>query len=181
MKNMKAKSVILIIGVAALAVFACSSKNGSEAEGPVTERQTSVSENKAEAVTLPAFRMLDREGNVVSLQSFKGKKVFVNLWATWCPPCRREMPSIESLYKSVDKSKVAFVMLSLDDDFQKAKQYAASRKLTLPILYPAENLPQLFNVDGIPATFIFDEEGKLIKQVNGSDDYNAESYRTLLK
>lgn len=175
---MKAK-LIVIIAVATSAMFACSQKKA--AEEPVTDGQTSVSENTAEAVTLPAFSMLDSNGNVVSLQSLKGKKVFINLWASWCPPCRREMPSIERLYKSVDTTKVAFVMLSLDDAFEKAKRYATSRKLAMPIFYPAENLPHLFNVEGIPATFIFNEEGKLIKQVNGSDDYDAETYRSLLK
>jgi thiol-disulfide isomerase/thioredoxin len=178
---MKIRLLVTIVTVATLAIFACSQKKVTEAEEPVTNSQTSNSDNAAAAVTLPNFSMLDNKGNIVSLQSLKGKKVFINLWASWCPPCRREMPSIERLYKSVDTTKVAFVMLSLDDSFEKAMHYASSRKLGLPLFYPAENLPQLFNVEGIPATFIFNEEGRLIKQVEGSDDYDADNYRTLLK
>lgn len=178
---MKIRLLVTIVTVASLAIFACSQKKVTEAEEPATNSQTSNSANTAEAVKLPTFSMLDSKGNIVSLQSLKGKKVFINLWASWCPPCRREMPSIERLYKTVDTTKVAFVMLSLDDSFEKAKHYASSRKLGLPLFYPAENLPQLFNVEGIPATFIFNEEGRLIKQVDGSDDYDADSYRMLLK
>jgi thiol-disulfide isomerase/thioredoxin len=178
---MEYRQVITIVMAAMLAIFACSQKKGTEPKEPATNSQTSKPENAAAAVTLPTFSMLSEEGNILPLQSLKGKKVFVNLWASWCPPCRREMPSIERLYKAVDTTKVAFVMLSLDDSFEKAKQYAASRKLSLPIFYPAEKLPQLFNVEGIPATFIFDEQGRLIKRIDGSDNYDADNYRMLLK
>lgn len=159
----------------------CSQKKVKQPLEPPTTEVTGVSENAADVATLPAFSMQDVNGNKVSLQSIQGKKVFVNLWASWCPPCKREMPSIEKLYKSIDTNKVAFVMLALDDDFEKAKKFVTSRKLTLPVFYPAENLPGLFNVDGIPVTFIFDERGKLIKQVNGSDDYDSDHYRKILK
>lgn len=91
------------------------------------------------------------------------------------------MPSIEKLSQSADTNKVAFVMISLDDQFEKAKAYIRSAKLQLPIYYPAENLPALFNVEGIPSTFIFNENGELIKRVDGGDEYNTNEYRALLK
>jgi len=129
--------------------------------------------------TLPHFTVLDATGDKVDLQSFKGKKVFVNLWATWCPPCRAEMPSIEKLYRASDKENTRFVMLSLDNDFELAKKYAASNGLSLPIFSPASDLPDLFAVNGIPTTFIFNEAGELIAQREGSDDYNTTAFRTL--
>lgn len=132
------------------------------------------------AVNIPSFNLKDVNGNVVNLESLKGKKVFVNLWATWCPPCRKEMPSIQKLSAEVNKNNVAFVMLSLDDDFEKAKAYVQEQNLMLPIYYPAEPLPELFNVNGIPATFIFNEKGKLIKRVDGMDNYDSGKYRDLL-
>ena len=133
------------------------------------------------SATLPSFSLLDLNDQAIELQQFRGKKVFVNLWATWCPPCRREMPSIEKLLKTIDTSKVAFVMISLDDQFDKAKKYIRKQQLNLPVYYPAQQLPALFNVDGIPSTFIFDEHGQLIRHVEGSEDYNTDAYRTLLK
>lgn len=131
------------------------------------------------AKELPHLTMQDAAGNTLDIHSFKGKKLFVNLWATWCPPCRAEMPSIEKLYAAADKEKTQFVLLSLDDNFEKAKKYVQDKALTLPVYHPAGNMPALFAVDGIPATFIFDESGKLIEQRIGSDDYDTPSYRKL--
>lgn len=133
------------------------------------------------AVDLPILNMKDIDGNAVNLQSLKGKKVFVNLWASWCPPCRAEMPSIQSLQQTVNKDKAVFVMLSLDESFDKAKQYINSSKIKLPFYYPAGNLPSLFNVPGIPATFIFDEQGKLIRKIEGGSDYDSDEFRNLLQ
>lgn len=132
-------------------------------------------------ISLPSFQMEDDQGNIVNLQQLKGKVVFVNLWATWCPPCRREIPSIQRLSKTVDSTKVAFVMLSLDNRFVKAQNYMRRKKIGLPAYYPAEGLPALFKVEGIPATFIFNRKGILIKAVLGGDEYDTQTYTTLLK
>jgi thiol-disulfide isomerase/thioredoxin len=170
---------------AVLAAFLLSCNNDQKGETNVRaseQQQTTVDSNTASATTaLPSFSVQDVDGNVVNLQSLKGKKLFVNLWASWCPPCKREMPSIEKLYQSVDKNKVAFVMISYDDQFEKAKKYVSSKGLKLPVYYPVENPPALFNVQGIPATFIFDENGELIKQIEGSENYNTQEYHNLFK
>jgi thiol-disulfide isomerase/thioredoxin len=156
----------------------------------ITDKTTSATEENPEAVqvsyrtqsqTLPSFKLEATDGSVINLTDLKGKKVFVNLWATWCPPCRAEIPSIEKLYKKTDKEKVAFVMLSLDDNFNSVKRFAKAKHLQLPVYYPAENLPAMFNVNGIPATFIFNEKGALIKANMGMDNYNTGSYIQLLK
>lgn len=130
--------------------------------------------------TLPSFNMLGSNGQMTDLSQFKGKKVFVNLWATWCPPCRAEIPSIQQLYTKADKNKTAFVMLSLDNDFETAKKYAGKTKMNLPVYYPAANLPELFNVQGIPVTYIFNEKGELIHRQDGAADYSTRYYIDLL-
>jgi thioredoxin-related protein len=91
------------------------------------------------------------------------------------------MPSIEKLYKSLDPNKVAFVMVSLDDNFEKAKKYFAKKKLKLPVYYPQKSLPGMFNVQSIPSTFIFDESGNLIQAIEGSEDYNTTQFKDMLK
>lgn len=147
-----------------------------------TQQQNNVDNNTAAAaVYLPSFSIKDVNDNIVNMQSLKGKKVFVNLWASWCPPCKREMPSIEKLYHDVDTTKVKFVLISFDDQFELAKKYVSSKKLKLPIYYPTENPPALFNVQGIPATFIFNEKGELIKQIEGMENFDKEEYRTLFQ
>lgn len=164
-------SLVFILGFAA-----CNNDNAT-----VTAPDTVTTTDTHAAKQLPVFKMTDKSGNMVDLTSFQGKKVFVNLWATWCPPCRREMPSIQKLYKSIDTSKVAFVMLALDDAFDKSKNYMVQQKLDMPLYYPAENMPEMFNVPGIPTTFIFNEQGQLIDKIEGSDDYDSDKYRKMLK
>lgn len=129
---------------------------------------------------LPSAMITDVNNQTFNLSEYKGKKVFVNLWATWCGPCRVEIPSIERLAAKANKNNVAFVMLSLDDSFDKARAYAQNNNMKLPIFYPAGELPQLFNVEGIPTTFIFDENGSIIHQQTGSSDFDTNEFLTML-
>ena len=129
---------------------------------------------------LPSFPLYDINGAKTDLLNFKGKKLFVNIWASWCPPCRREMPSIEQLYQSVDTGKVAFVLIAYDNRFETAKRFMEGKNWHLPIYYPAGIMPKLFDVPGIPVTFIFDEKGELIQQIEGGENYNTKEYKALL-
>ena len=172
------KNHILIFVLFIAASYSC---NNPKAE-PVQETGTAKTAGLIPApvtISLPAFKMVDLKGRSFNLADFKGKKIFVNLWASWCPPCKAEIPSIEKLYSKIDKTKAAFVMLSLDNDFATAALFAKNNKLTTPVFYPAENLPDLFNVQGIPATFIFDEKGNLIKRIEGGDEYDTAAYLSL--
>jgi thiol-disulfide isomerase/thioredoxin len=172
-RTMKWISTVL---VSIISVIACSDTTHNQKDSAVQAPK----EAAATAANLPAFQMLDANDKIVDLQSFKGKKVFVNIWATWCPPCRAELPSIQKLMASIDTSKTAFVFLSLDDDFAKAKDFVKKKKMPLPVFYPAQALPSLFNVQSIPTTFIFDEKGKLIHDVMGAENYDTDGYRKLL-
>ena len=166
-------AIVLIVGL-----VSCASKSDKV---KLVERQVLQNAESKAPVMLPAFKMTDANGRIIDMASLKGKKVFVNLWATWCPPCRAEIPSIEKLQSKVDKQKVAFVLLSLDENFELAKNFAKKNNMQLPVYYPAEGLPAIFKTDGIPATFIFDEKGGLMKQNNGMDDYDTDEYVQLLK
>lgn len=180
--------IIAFLGLALTTFAACSNtankttQNTSAKTTQANEEKTANVETAGGVVTsLPAFKITDVNGNIIDIASLKGKKVFVNLWATWCPPCRAEIPSIEKLQSKVDKQKIAFVMLSLDKNFELAKKFAKKNKMQLPVYYPAEGLPEMFKIDGIPATFIFNEKGELIKTNNGMDDYDTELYVQMLK
>ncbi|MDQ3278228.1 MAG: TlpA family protein disulfide reductase [Bacteroidota bacterium] len=171
-----------------LFLSACSNHTEKEIATTTATVQTHTDSNAAAAgpataapSALPSFNLQDVNGKIVKLQSFKGKKIFVNLWATWCPPCRVEIPSIEKLYAKADKEKAVFIMLSLDRNFEVAKQYAKRGKMAVPVYYPAENLPALFETDYIPASFIFDEKGALLKRIDGMADYSKKEYVTLFQ
>lgn len=175
-------SYIIFISLALISFAACT----DIAKEPVVEEQgvqepPIVNVSSVTPSTLPSFNMIHSDGSTINLADLKGKKVFVNLWATWCPPCRAEIPSIEKLYSKVDKQKTVFIMLSLDESFDLATQFAQAKKMKLPVYAPAGNLPEMFNVNGIPTTFIFNENGELIKKNTGMDDYDTDAYVELLK
>jgi thiol-disulfide isomerase/thioredoxin len=175
-KEMKKYQSVLFIVIFFVGFYSCSSGDNKRESNTVNAEQGLENEKKS----LPEFMLADVNGNVINLTSFRGKKVFVNLWATWCPPCRAEIPSIEKLHSMVNSDSTVFVMLSLDENFDAAKRFAEAGKIKLPIYYSAGPMPDLFKTDGIPATFIFNERGELIRQNMGSDDYSTDSYVSIL-
>ena len=174
MKNIQTIALLTILVVG---LFSCSPQGSTVTTDESVE---TVGPPEKPLKQLPSFAMSEASGKVLNLGSFKGKKIFVNLWATWCPPCRAEMPSINALAGKLNKNDVAFVMLSLDEDFEDAKAYIKKQNLQLPVYYPAENLSPMFNTGSIPSTFIFNEAGELIKTQVGSDDYDTTEYFELL-
>ena len=121
------------------------------------------------------------DGRAVNLSDLKGKVVFVNLWASWCPPCRAEMPGIEALYKKVDKSKVAFVMLSLDDDPAKAQRFFKSQGYTFPLYFRTGPLPAPFDSNSIPSTVILGPDGQVAARHDGMAEYDTPEFRAALE
>lgn len=132
-----------------------------------------VNESNA-AVAGAGFQMVDLDGNTVSFESLRGKVVFMNIWATWCPPCVAEMPNIQSLYEKVGSDKVAFVMLSVDEGgMGKVKKFIDRKGFTFPVYMPAGPLPQEFYSQAIPTTFIISPEGRIVARQEGMAEYDT--------
>lgn len=106
------------VALLALTSLFVACKNGGTTNG-TAPAEPEITKVVGEA--LPAFNLINENGELVSTETLKGKTVFVNLWATWCPPCVAEMPSIESLYSQTTNEQNAFVLISLDDNFETAK------------------------------------------------------------
>lgn len=120
------------------------------------------------------FQMVDLQGKQVAFESLKGKVVFLNIWATWCPPCIAEMPNIQKLYDKVGSDKIAFVMLSVDEGgMEKVKKFVDKKDYTFPVYMPASQFPQEFYSNAIPTTFIISPEGKIVAKQEGMADYNT--------
>jgi len=128
------------------------------------------------------FSVKDLKGNTVSLESLKGKVIFINLWATWCGPCRAEMPTIQKLYNEIDHDKIAFVMLSLDKegDEQKVINYIEKKEFTFPVYTRLSPLPSLLKVPSIPTTFVISKDGYVISQNVGTTNFNTKKFKNFL-
>jgi peroxiredoxin len=110
------------------------------------------------------FSLSDLKGKSWHLRDLKGKVVLVNFWATWCPPCRKEMPDLQVLY---DKYKdQGFVVLSIsDEEAAKVSPFITERNISYPVLLdPGRKVNEAFVVEGIPKSFVYDREGKLVAQ-----------------
>ncbi|WP_373517691.1 TlpA family protein disulfide reductase [Pricia sp.] len=125
------------------------------------------------------LKLLDADGKTISLGALKGKVIFMNMWATWCPPCIAEMPSIDKLHDEMGDD-VAFVMLSLDKDFQKAKDFDKRKGYDLPIYTPGNNLPAMYQSSSIPTTYVIDADGNLVMANKGMADYNNPQFKEFL-
>ena len=110
------------------------------------------------------FTLTDLDGKSWTLRDLRGKVVLVNFWATWCPPCRKEMPDLDTLYKKFKEQ--GLVILAIDDEeVGKIKPYLAEHPVSYPILLdPGRKTNESFRVDGIPKSFVYDREGKLVAQ-----------------
>jgi thiol-disulfide isomerase/thioredoxin len=121
------------------------------------------------------FSVRDLEGKVVNVRYLRGKTLFINVWATWCGPCRIEMPSIEALYNQTDSSRIAFLMISVDDNGKReeVKEFIAVHGFTFPVYTPIDALPDVLQVRSIPSTFIVSPKGKIVMFESGLSNYNT--------
>ncbi len=128
------------------------------------------------------FSVKDINGNSISIEQFKGKVIFLNLWATWCGPCRAEMPTIQELYNEVDHDKIAFIMLSLDKpgDQEKVVNYIKKKEFSFPVYIQSSPLPQLLNVPSIPTTFVISKNGEVISENVGTTNFNTKKFKKFL-
>ncbi|MBD1396455.1 TlpA family protein disulfide reductase [Pontibacter sp. JH31] len=128
------------------------------------------------------FKMVDLKGKTVAFESLKGKVIFLNIWATWCPPCIAEMPNIQKLYDKVGSDKIAFVMLSVDEGgMDKVKKFIDKKGYTFPVYMPASQFPQEFYSTAIPTTFIISPEGKIVAKQEGMAEYDTKEVRDFLQ
>jgi len=122
---------------------------------------------------LADFTLPDLQGRLVQLAALRGKVVFVNVWATWCPPCVEEMPTIQQLYERLHGQGLEILAVSLDNlGAQIVVPFMQSRRLSFPTLLDTKNLVQrLYRTTGVPESFVVDKRGILVEKVVGPRDW----------
>lgn len=148
----------------------------SEANLPVentkpAETQAS-QEDEAEPMMAPDFIVLDREGAEVSLSDFIGKPVILNFWASWCGPCKSEMPEFEAAYQKY-REEIQFMMVNLTDGSREtvetAAEYIAGEGYTFPVFFDTESDAAItYGATSIPVTYFVDAEGHLVAYGSGA-------------
>lgn len=123
------------------------------------------------------FYFVDRESRMTSLHDFEGSVIFMNIWATWCPPCIAEMPSIASLYEEFrDNPDVKFLLVSMDENFDDAVAFMDNREYDLPIYHFRNKAAGIFESSVIPTTYVITPDGRLAIEKKGMAKYDGRRF-----
>jgi cytochrome c biogenesis protein CcmG, thiol:disulfide interchange protein DsbE len=133
---------------------------------------------------VPSFQAPGLDGSNLSLASLRGEVVLLNVWATWCYPCRREMPSFEALHREFGDEGLRVVAVSIDSRSARSDidEFLEDHEITFTILHDAEKrITTTFRTLGVPETFLIDREGRLVKRWTGRIDGHSESVRAPIR
>ncbi|MBQ4112979.1 MAG: TlpA family protein disulfide reductase [Clostridia bacterium] len=138
----------------------------SDTSAPTEEKTEGESENKT-----PDFTVLDGEGNSVKLSDFFGKPIVLNFWASWCPPCKAELPDFEDAYKKYD-GEVVFLMVNMTDNqmetVEVAKDFIKTHGYTFPVYYDVNyQAATVYGIRSIPQTYFINAEGEAVASATG--------------
>ena len=165
LKISKSRSLFALLIMLCLSMFFSGCKN---------------SDKDSEQMTKATFDMAleNSKGEQVNMEEFRGKKIFFNVWATWCPPCIEEMPTIHNLYEEIgDQEDVVFLMLTMDQDFQKAIEYREKYGYNFEIYRPTGPMPAKYHTKLIPTTFVINSEGYLVLQHDGVGEFDTAEFK----
>jgi thiol-disulfide isomerase/thioredoxin len=130
----------------------------------------------------PAVVGTDLEGHSLRLEDFRGRVVFLNFWATWCIPCRQEMPAMERLYRDFKARGLVVLAVNFQEDPEEVKAFVRDLKLTIPVvLDPAGAAATAYLVRGLPATFLIDRNQLVSGRAIGPREWDGENGRAYIQ
>jgi peroxiredoxin len=134
----------------------------------------------------PSFSLTSKGGSQVNLAQFKGQVVMINFWASWCGPCRQEMPLLEDIYKKYNKLGFTLLGVNVEPDSKAADDWLKQTPVSFPILYDKDStVSQMYDVSGMPSTVIIDRKGNLRMLHHGykpgDENEYLNSIRTLIR
>ncbi len=128
------------------------------------------------------FYFADESFETKSIALYRGKVVFLNIWASWCPPCIAEMPSIASLYQQVkDDDDIVFLLVSMDEEFENAKAFMDSRDMNMPIYHYRGRDRETYSSDLIPTTYVITPDGRIAMEKSGMAKYDSPEFVEFLE
>ncbi len=129
----------------------------------------------------PDFVLQDADGKTWKLSELKGTVVFVNFWATWCKPCREEIPSMEAMNKAMAGKNFQMLAIIFNDDLQLAESFARNLGATFPILAdPGPEVTDAYMITGVPETFLIDADGILRHKLIGPYNWDTEEMKNMV-
>lgn len=129
----------------------------------------------------PGFQLADVTGALHRLQDQRGKVVFLNFWATWCPPCREEMPLMEQLSQALRQQPFVMWAVNLQESREQVAGFMTENRLHFPaLLDPNSTVTTLYKVRGLPTTYLIDCAGNMVGWVMGPREWTNEATRSLL-
>ncbi len=159
-------AAVLLLGLLTVAIVQAVDKKSVTKEN-TTDPASQQSEDLKIGTKAPDFELKTLSGETVKLSSFKGKKVMLNFWATWCPPCKAEMPEMEQFYKQ-GNNDVVILAVNIDTE-NDVKGFADKNGITFPILLDKENkVNGMYQIISIPTTFFIDRNGVIKNKYTGS-------------
>lgn len=170
-----------VIGFAQRGILATGFMN-PDVEKVMEQREDSQAAHHEQNIIPASFNLTleDTTGKKVTLSSMKGKVIFINLWATWCPPCIAEIHSIADLHKEMGDD-IAFVMISRDDNFKTVIDFIKRKGYDLPIYTAIQGLPAMYQSTALPTTYVIDAAGNLVLTHKGMASYDTQEFKDFLE
>jgi thiol-disulfide isomerase/thioredoxin len=138
-------------------------------------------EQTATISSAASFSVTAADGKIITSDSLKGKVVLINFWASWCPPCRAEMPSLNKLYNDLkDDDHFVFLFINEDERIENAKNFISKNNYSIP-LYFRLNVPTEIFSGTLPTTLVLNKQGKVVLKHEGMASYDSESFINQLK
>ncbi len=176
MRSFRQALIVLVFLTAAFTVSAQEEMNLSKVEQMFYDSGFGVLKQTTAA---PDFTVQTLEGQTVSLSDYRGKVVLLNLWATWCPPCREEMPSMQSLYDDLEDRGFTILAVAAPnpprETREKIENFIREGEYSFPVLIDSEyKVNGIYGTGSIPTSWVVDTEGNLVARLVGATDWTAE-------
>ena len=175
------------IVLTALLAFAAAARAVADAEGAPANDKASGAEHALldpvpDTPEAPAFELTAADGSIVRFDDMRGKPVVVNFWATWCPPCRAEMPAMQRAWQQMKGEGILVVAINVGEDQETIEQFTSEVPVDFPLPMDTDSeVVQSWPVRGLPTTFVVDPEGRLVYRAEGERAWDSSEMLDLIR